>query len=63
MPPKIELTVFFKCLLLRVPQIVIFGMLGCCQIILVLKGAMNPKSLKNTGIEACMTLAVTIDMI
>ena len=36
---------------LRVPQIVIFGMLGCRQIFLVLKGAANPKRWKNTVLD------------
>ena len=42
----------FVCvLLLRVPQIVIFGMSGCRQIFLAQKGAVNSKRLKNTALD------------
>ncbi len=42
---------FISALLLRVPQIANFGMVGCRQIFLVSKGAVNLKRLKNTALD------------
>ena len=57
-PPNIELTVFLFVFVLRVPQIVIFGMVGCCQIFVAFKGAVNPKRLQNTVVDCGRTLSI-----